>query len=76
MTGAVVIGIVYVIRNGLRWKDAPRGYGPRTRRSTTASCGGVERLFEALVGDGPQPERIMIDATHLKAHRTAASLPK
>ena len=25
----VVSGIVYVIRNGLQWKDAPRAYGPR-----------------------------------------------
>jgi hypothetical protein len=24
----VVSGIVYVIRNGLQWKDAPKGYGP------------------------------------------------
>ena len=24
----VVSGIVYVIRNGLQWKDAPRDYGP------------------------------------------------
>lgn len=24
----VVSGIVYVIRNGLQWKDAPPGYGP------------------------------------------------
>ncbi len=24
----VISGIVYVIRNGLMWKDAPRGYGP------------------------------------------------
>ncbi len=24
----VVSGIVCVIRNGLRWKDAPGGYGP------------------------------------------------
>jgi transposase len=23
-----VSGIVYVIRNGLQWKDAPRDYGP------------------------------------------------
>lgn len=27
-------------------------------------------------GERPPPERIMIDATHLKAHRTAASLCK
>ena len=24
----VVSGIIYIIRNGLMWKDAPRGYGP------------------------------------------------
>jgi len=24
----VISGIVYVIRNGLQWKDAPAGYGP------------------------------------------------
>lgn len=35
-----------------------------------------DRIFTALAGEGPKPGRIMIDATHLKAHRTAASLPK
>ena len=24
----VISGIIYVIRHGLQWKDAPRGYGP------------------------------------------------
>ena len=24
----VISGIVFVIRNGLRWRDAPRDYGP------------------------------------------------
>ena len=24
----VISGIIYVIRNGLQWKDAPREYGP------------------------------------------------
>ena len=33
-------------------------------------------IFVALSRKGPKPERIMIDATHLKAHRTAASLLK
>ncbi len=36
----VVSGIVYVIRNGLQWKDAPRSMA-RTRRSTTASSAGA-----------------------------------
>ncbi len=33
-----------------------------------------DRIFTALATAGGKPERIMIDATHLKAHRTAASL--
>jgi hypothetical protein len=32
-----------------------------------------EGIFAGLAGQGTKPERIMIDATHLKAHRTAAS---
>lgn len=35
-----------------------------------------DHIFAGLAGEGPKPERIMIDATHLKAHRTAASLLK
>ena len=35
-----------------------------------------DKIFAALSQAGPKPERIMIDATHLKAHRTAASLLK
>ncbi|RCS21051.1 hypothetical protein DUT91_25330, partial [Phyllobacterium salinisoli] len=35
-----------------------------------------DRIFAGLAGEGPKPGRIMIDATHLKAHRTAASLLK
>jgi hypothetical protein len=34
----------------------------------------VERIFTALAGEAAEPERVMIDTTHLKAHRTAASL--
>ena len=34
------------------------------------------KIFAALSGKGGKPSRLMIDATHLKAHRTAASLLK
>ena len=27
-----------------------------------------DRIFASLAGEGPRPERIVIDATHLKAH--------
>jgi transposase len=76
----VVSGIVYVIRNGLQWKDAPKKYGPHktlyNRFMRWSRLGVFDRIFAALASEGPKPERIMIDATHLKAHRTAASLLK
>ena len=76
----IVSGIVFVIRNGLRWRDAPREYGPAKtiyNRFIRWSRSGVFNLiFSELAGQGPEPERLMIDATHLKAHRTAASLLK
>ena len=76
----VVSGIVYVIRNGLQWKDALRGYGPHktlyNRVIRWSRLGVFDRIFAAIAGEGPKPERIMIDATHLKAHRPAASLLK
>ena len=43
----VLSGIIFVNRNGLRWRDAPKA----AERGT-----------------------VMIDATYLKAHRTASSL--
>jgi hypothetical protein len=38
--------------------------------------GVFDRIFAALATEGGPPSRVMIDATHLKAHRTAASLRK
>lgn len=76
----VVSGIVYVIRHGLQWKDAPQAYGPHktlyNRFIRWSRLGVFDRVLAALASEGPVPERIMIDATHLKAHRTAASLLK
>jgi transposase len=76
----VISGIVFVIRNGLRWRDAPAAYGPHktiyNRFVRWSRLGVFNRIFAELAGKGPKPERLMIDATHLKAHRTAASLLK
>jgi hypothetical protein len=33
-----------------------------------------ERIFAALAAQAGAPDRLMIDAAHLKVHRTAASL--
>jgi transposase len=75
----VVSGIVYLMRNGLQWNDAPPGYGPHKtlyNRCIRSRLGVFDRFFSALASEGPTPERIMIDDTHMKAHRTAASLSK
>jgi transposase len=76
----VISGIIFVIRNGLRWRDAPADYGPHktiyNRFVRWSRLGVFSKIFAALASKGPKPERLMIDATHLKAHRTAASLLK
>jgi transposase len=76
----VLSGIVYVIRHGLQWRDAPAAYGPHktlyNRFIRWSRMGVFDRIFAALASEGGPPERIMIDSTHLKAHRTAASLLK
>ena len=74
----VISGIIYVIRYGLQWKDAPSGYGPPktlyNRFIRWSRLGVFTRIFATLAAKGGAPARLMIDATHLKAHRTAASL--
>ena len=76
----IVSAIVFVIKNGLRWRDAPRDYGPHktiyNRFVRWSRLGVFNKIFAELARKGGKPERIMIDATHLKAHRTAASLLK
>jgi putative transposase len=76
----VVSGIIYVIKHGLQWKDAPVGYGPHktlyNRFIRWSRMGVFNRIFSALAGKAGEPDQLMIDATHLKAHRTAASLLK
>ncbi len=70
-----------MIRNGLRWRDAPKDSGPHktiyNRFIRWSRLGVFNRIFAELARKGGKPERLMIDAcTHLKAHRTAASLLK
>ncbi|HJS12961.1 IS5 family transposase [Sphingopyxis sp.] len=76
----IISGIVFVIRNGLRWRDAPAAYGPPktiyNRFIRWSRMGVFNKIFAALAAKGGKPDQLMIDATHLKAHRTAASLLK
>lgn len=76
----VISGIIYVIRYGLQWKDAPKAYGPYktlyNRFVRWSRAGIFNKIFRELARQPGTSDCLMIDATHLKAHRTAASLLK
>tara|TARA_B100000676_G_scaffold313018_1_gene390737 strand:- start:16374 stop:16649 length:276 start_codon:yes stop_codon:yes gene_type:complete len=58
----------------------PLSHGPHktiyNRFIRWSRMGVFNRIFAELAGQAGEPDRIMIDATHLKAHRTSASLLK
>ena len=71
----VLSGIIYVIKHGLQWKDAPRESGPYktlyNRFVRWSRMGIFDNIFAELAKTAGTDSRLMIDATHLKAHRTA-----
>ena len=71
-------GIIFINRNGLRWCDAPKEYGPHktlyNRWKRWSDNGVFARIMIDLAAEGTEHKTIMIDATYLKAHRTASSL--
>ena len=74
----VLSGIIHVIRNGLRWRDAPSDYGPHktlyNRWARWSQMGVFVRILTELAAQGDETGTLMIDATHLKTHRTAFSM--
>lgn len=76
----VLSGIIFINRNGLRWCDAPKEYGPAktlyNRWKHWSDMGVFARIMDGLAAQATAAEQktIMIDATYLKAHRTASSL--
>ncbi len=74
----VLSGIIFVNRNGLRWCDAPREYGPAktlyNRWKRWSDNGVFARIMMGLAAESAESKTLMIDATYLKAHRTASSL--
>ena len=54
----IVSGIIFIIRNGLRWRDAPKEYGPHKtiyNRFIRWSRLGVFDLIFAELAASPQP---------------------
>ncbi len=74
----VLSGIVFVNKNGLRWCDAPSAYDPHktlyNRWKRWGEAGVFIRMMEGVATASAEPGTVMIDATYLKAHRTASSL--
>jgi len=65
----------------LRWCDAPLEYGPHKTLYNRFVRWSDKGIFEKIFGElakltGPEADMLMIDATHLKVHRTASSLKK
>jgi len=76
----VISGIIFVLKRGLQWRDAPAEYGiPKTlynRFIRWSKMGVFDSIFTTLSSQNGVPEQLQIDATYLKAHRTASSLAK
>ena len=76
----VISGITFVLKRGLQWRDAPSEYGPHktlyNRFKRWSEMGVFDKIFMALTSQAGPPDQLQIDATHLKAHRTASSLLK
>ena len=76
----VISGIIFVIKRALQWRDGPSEYRPHktlyNRFVRWRRMGVFNQIFSELAAPADKPEGLMIDATHLKAHRTACSLFK
>lgn len=62
----IVSGIIFVIRYGLRWRDAPVGYGPHktiyNRFIRWSRLGVFNRIFAERAAKGGKPDQLIIDA--------------
>ena len=72
-----VLSIVHVLQSGCRWRDAPQDRcGPAktlyNRHVRWGAKGVWHKVFETLAVAGGPPADILIDSTHIKAHRSAA----
>ncbi len=80
MTFELSLAVIHVLKRGLQWRDAPSEYGPSktlyNRFVRWSRMGVFDRIFANLAGKQGVPDQLQFDATHLKAHRTAASLLK
>ncbi len=67
----VLSGIIFINRNGLRWRDAPAACGPHktlySRCKRWSEKGVFPRTIMGLAAEHRKRKTVMIDATYLKA---------
>ena len=72
----ILSGILYVLKEGCRWRGLPKEYGPRTtiynRYNRWSHRGLWQKLLVELVGAGAAPDQAMIDSSAVRAHRSAS----
>ena len=72
----VISGIIFCLQRGYRWSDVPAEYGPAktlyNRYKRWSEAGVFGQIFEALAAERADLSTLMIDASHIKAHRIAA----
>ncbi|WP_342365244.1 transposase [Paracoccus ravus] len=70
--------MIFINRNGLRWRDAPAAYGAHktvySRWKRWSENGIFARMMAGLAAEHGEEKTVMIDATYLKAPRTAISM--
>ncbi len=76
----VISGIIHVIRNSLRWRDASDDFGPHktlyNRFVRWSKLGVFDPVISDLAAENDKAGTFQIDAIYLKAYRTACSLAK
>ena len=74
----ILNGIFYILRAGCPWRDLPERYGPFTtvynRFNRWSGKGVWKRIFEVLVAGAWIPGTVSMDASYVKAHRSAMRL--
>ena len=68
-------GIIFINRNGLRWRDAPKEYGPHktlyNRWKRWSNKGIFALMMVGLAADHGETKTVTIDETYIEVHRTA-----
>ncbi len=71
----IISGIFHVLKSGCRWQDCPEDYGPPTTVYNRFNRWSRKRfwtgMLEALATANAATDNVAIDATYVKAQRSA-----